>query len=105
MTMRMPETKTPYHEMTEEERREAWASLRQRRAHQARRHHRSVIAFSSLTVVFMVLGILLWNHGYRYAGFFLWIAVGFAGFAVIAFIRNMVGSITTRKDDLTPPGF
>lgn len=103
--MRMPQVKTPYHEMTEAERREAWASLRARRAHQARRHRRAPIIFGLVSVLLIILGMVLFHYGIRQAGYALWAAVAFAGFAVISFIRNMLGSITTRKDDLTPPGF
>lgn len=102
---RIPNQKVPYHEMTEEERREAWASLRERRAYQARRHRRAPVMYGLISVSLIVLWGVLVHFEVQRGGLALWAAVGFAGFAVIALIRNMMGAIATRKDDLTPPGF
>lgn len=105
MARRPPPERKPYHLMSEEERRVAWASLRERRAHQATRHRRAPAVLGLLTVALFTLGLVLAHYRWPYAGFLLWAGVGVAGFAVIAFIRNLMGSISTRKDDLTPPGF
>lgn len=105
MGSRVQPPNKPYHLMTEEERREAWASLRARQTASARRHHRTPIVLGLLTLTLFVTGLVLAHLGERYAGFLLWASVGTAGFAVIALLRNMIGSITSRKDDLTPPGF
>lgn len=100
-----PSEKKPYHLMTDEERRAAWASLRERRARHAKRHGRSALLLGILTVAFFTNGLVMAHYGNPYAGLVLWGSVGLGGFAVIALVRNLMGSITTRKDDLTPPGF
>ena len=106
MTMpKPPEPRVPYHQMSEADRRAAWASLRARQRAQARRHGRAPVVLGTLTLTSFVAGLVAAHYHAPYAGLMLWLGVGFLGFTVIALVRNLMGGIATRKDDLLPPGF
>lgn len=95
----------PYHKMTEEQRREAWAAVRKRQQRRARGHRRTPMLFGGASLsAFVTAGILLHYHN-PLGSLFLWIGVVLLGFGVIAVGANALGRLSGNKDDSAPPGF
>lgn len=94
-----------YHEMTDEERREAWERIRKVQDARAKRHHAAPLLLGFMSIASFVLGVVLTHYGANGPGYVaIWTAIGFTGFTIIAIVRNGMGSLAKRREDLGPPG-
>lgn len=94
-----------YGDMTPEERQAAWSTLRQVQSTRARQHGTAPVIMGILAVIAFVTGGFLFHYGHGARGYLaFWIGLGFFGFTVIAYVRNLMGGLAKRREDFGPPG-
>lgn len=97
--------RVPYHKMTEQERREAWALVRQRQQKRARGHRKAPLLWGGASLASFVTGGVLLHFQSATGLLFLWAGIGLLAFAVIAVGRNALGRLSGKRDETPPPGF
>jgi hypothetical protein len=96
----------PYHEMSEEERRAAWAELREAQSRRARRSRMSPFLWGAAAVGAFVASAVFAGMGERsLSAIARWIGVALLAFTVVALGRGLIGRGSGKKDDFAPPGF
>lgn len=94
-----------YHQMTPEERQLAWARLREVQSVRARRHGGAPLILGFLAVASFLLAWGFFHYGQGARGFVaIWVGIGLVGFTIIAYVRNLMGGLAKRREDLGPPG-
>jgi hypothetical protein len=97
--------RVPYHQMSAEERRAAWAAVRARQRRRARGHRRAPLLWGGSSAASFATGGVLLHFQDPLGLVFLWAGVALLAFAVIAVGRNALGKLSGAKDDTAPPGF
>ena len=97
--------RVPYHQMTLEQRREAWAAVRAQQKRRARGHRRAPLLWGGGSLSAFITGGILLHYQSPTGLVFLWIGVALLAFAVIAVGRNALGKLSGSRDDTAPPGF
>ncbi len=94
-----------YTQMSPEERRAAWAVVRQRQQKRAQGHRRAPVLWGASSLTAFITGGVLMYYESSVGWLFLWAGIALFAFALIAVGRNALGKLSGSKDDSAPPGF